>query len=236
MVRFGKNDLERAMRRASRDPEAAQDDFFAALLEATLFVPEPRLRPGPGGDPVHTLFSSRAALERAFPGEPFREIAATAVFADIAEAPEPVVLDLGGDPFYLFAADEVRALAQGLLPGQARLRPHRLPAGHRFALGLPAENPLALKAALRPALEAQEAVQAAYLLQIADRERPRLFLGLLLDEADDDAMAEIMQALDPVLQEHLGRDQLLDAAMLNGTELLEACRSVGPPFYARTRH
>jgi hypothetical protein len=227
-----KNALERAMERAARDPDEFQEDFYARLLEATLHVPAAGPQRDERGAPIHAVFSS-AAEARAFDERaPCEEVPAPEAFRRISGGAR-VVLNPAGDPFYAFDPEEVRALAEGLMPGSAELRPRVLPAGHRLAVAPPEENPVALKQALRAAFEGIPAVQVAYLVQIADEERGRLFLGLELAEADDDEMAEVMEALDPVIQDHLGPDQFLDAAMLNGTSLLGACRDVVPPFYRR---
>jgi hypothetical protein len=233
MVRLRSNPLERAMRRAAGDPEAFQDDFFAALLESTLVVP----RGGPywddRGREIRPIFSSMAVLQELARGEAYEERPAGEVFALLLEKGSPVVLNAGGDIFYEFSADEVQALAQGLLPGEAKLESRKLPAGHRLALRLPEENPVALKQALLMALDGLPAVKAAFLLEAGDEERYRFFLGIELLEADVEEMDEVMAALDPVLQENLGPGQLLDAAMLNGTSLARACRDLAPPFFQR---
>jgi hypothetical protein len=233
MAFLRKNALERAMQRAARDPDRHHEDFLAALLEAKLLVPEPALRMDEEGRTFHAVFSSAAALRRAFPDAPHEEVAARDALARFEGSAHRVVLDYRSDPYYVFDADEVRAVAQGLLPGEARLTPRTLPVGQQLALSLPEPNPVALKGALLRALGDLEDVRAAWLLQMADRERARLFLGIELVEGDDETMAHVVEALDPVLQDELAADQLLDVAMLNDTSLLAACREVAPPFFSR---
>jgi len=233
-----RNALERSMTRAARDPDAHDDDFFAALLEAKVVLPRPPLRLDAEGHALFTVFSSRAALRRFEPAadDLAEECASQEAFARALALSEPaqVVLNPASDLFYSFSLDEVRALAEGLLPGAARLRPRVLAAGQRIVFAEPTENPVALKMALRPVLESERAIVRAYLVQAADGESTRLFLGLELDLADDDAMAEVVAALDPVLRESLDDETPIDVAMLNGTKLKAACESAGPAFYTRT--
>lgn len=221
------------MARAARAPDEHEDGFFAALLEATLIVPRPPVRLDARGRERFALFSSRAALRRFDPDADASatEVAAAELFPLALASALPAVLNLGGDLYYELSTDELRALAQGLLPGVPVLRPEVLPSGHRLVVGAPERNPLELKRALLAALPGLPAVQRAFLVQIADRHSPRLLLGLELAAADEDEMRAVVVALDPVLQEALGPGERIDVAMLNGTSLIAACEAVGPAFY-----
>jgi hypothetical protein len=233
MVRLRSNPLERAMRRAAGAPETFQDDFFATLLESTLVVPRGGPYQDERGREIRPVFTRNGAFREYAPGESSDERPAREVFAQLMVGGPPIVLNPGGDLFYEFSEDEVRALAQGLMPGEAKLESRKLPAGHQLALRIPEENPVALKQALLCALDGLPAVQTAFLLEAGDQERYRFFLGIELAEPDDEEMEKVMAALDPVLQENLGPGQFLDAALLNGTSLARACRDVAPPFFQR---
>lgn len=224
-----KTPLERAMKRAARRGDL--DPFYAALLEADLVVPRVDLLTDREGRRLRGLFTSVAALQEWEEGSPYEAVPAREALARLVGSTIPVVLNPGSELWYEFSPEEVESLAAPA-PDAPGFEAQVMPAGHRLSLALPEPNPVALKQALLGALEALP-VQAAYLLTAADRSGTRLLLGLVLEEADDARMAAVMAALEPLLAEHLGREGMLDAAMLNDTPLLDACAQVAPPFYRR---
>lgn len=235
------NPLERAMRRAARDPEQHQDAFYAALLRSTLWVPEPPTLATPEGKESTAVYTSRgAAAKRCAAGAAPRELKAAEALA-LGRGHGEVVLNPGGDLWYAFHESELEALCAGLIPGAPTLRGRAMPARQRLMLGALEENPLDFKRALSVALRELPTIERAY-LTLAQHGHgraagPVLFLGFVMVAGlpqDEGALEEVVARLDPVIAQNLPQGASIEVAPLADLELVAACEAIGPPFYRRS--
>jgi hypothetical protein len=187
------NALEQALRLAAGEP-AHRPDFYAALLESTVYVLGHAAGAGPGagtterdqevsiqhwarpdGSAVIPFFTSLPALRRAVAGEggtlglPARALFEMTRGAALALNPRS---DFGKE----FLPSEIEALLSGGV--------NRLPEGVKatqVVLGQPKEVPARLVDSLRAFLARRPGVRAAYLAQMQDPlryETPHLVVGL----------------------------------------------------------
>jgi hypothetical protein len=235
-----RNSLDRLMRRAARRDDALEE-FYAALLEAKLWAPEPPIIVGMDPPPQRALFTSEAAAKRFARSrggaERIIEAGAPELFARALEANHWAILNPGADLWYELHPDEMRAIAQHKLPGDASLTKSELPSGFQFVVRAPDDNPLALKQALISILQARGDVTEAYLAQVEGAQPEgitRFLLGIVLEIPDDETMQSVVRAIDPALRDKLADGQTIDVALLDEPSLLEACRKAAPPFFRRS--
>lgn len=211
------NALARALRLAAADP-AARPAFYAALLDATVYVIGPPAADGPPpgdvtlkpgdrlrmttweretGEPVVPFFTSAEALAKTLT-EPatFVALPARGLFALTAGA--WLVLNPGHGHGKEFSPDEVAALLADGTPHAPRQRV--LEKDTTVMIGEPAQRPEALLAALARFFATRPAVAAARLGLMHDPasgEAPALMLGITAD-IPDDAVDRLMHEIGTV--------------------------------------
>jgi hypothetical protein len=170
------------------------------------------------GQPTSVLFASFGALAAWAPRGPGNlPLPARIVFANLAASGLPAIMDPSGPIPYRFEADEVRALAAGLLPGTDQ--PIFEPSARRsIHVRLPGPEALAVEASLADALVGS-GVDEAYLVETEAESGRHLMLGLLGAEGAS-VTVDVPDGTDVVWLEE---------------PLLSSVRAVAEPFYRRSR-
>ncbi len=219
------------------------EQFYRVLMSATLLLPVPpdhgedarqalesavsddteveisvMLARDAEGQPTSVLFASVGALSAWAPrGTGNLPLPARIVFANLAASGLPAIMDPAGPIPYQFEADEVQALAAGLLPGSDQ--PLFEPSARRsISVQLPGPEALPLETSLAESLRGS-AVDEAYLVQTSSASSGQLMLGLLGAEGAQ-VMVDVPDGTDVVWLEE---------------PLLSSVRAVAEPFYRRSR-
>jgi len=227
-----------------RGERAPLDAFYRTLMSGTLLLPVPPehgeeakaalasavnddeqveisvmlAREGEGA-PVSVVFGSIGALAAWAPANTGNlPLPARIAIANLAAAGLPAIMDPAGPVPYRFDADELAALAAGLLPGtHAELFEPTTRSSIRVRL--PGTDTRELEGRLTEALR-PTTVDAAYLVETTDDEnRPRLMLGLVGDHGAS-ATVDVPDGTDVVWLEE---------------PLLTQVRAVVEPFHRRGR-
>lgn len=232
---------------AARDAEGQDSgqlhEFYRTLMQSTLLLPVPpdhgedakralasavnddaeveisvMLARDGDGQPTSVLFASFGALAAWAPrGTGNLPLPARIVFANLAASGLPAIMDPSGPIPYRFEADEVRALAAGLLPGSDQ--PIFEPSARRsIHVRLPGPEALAVEASLADALVGS-GVDEAYLVETEAESGRHLMLGLLGAEGAS-VTVDVPDGTDVVWLEE---------------PLLSSVRAVAEPFYRRSR-
>lgn len=241
--------LEELLRLAATDP-GHRPEFYAALLQADVFVLEAAAAPhGPGaalhlqeweregGGRALPFFTSLTALRRAADADtPYAQLPARSLF----EAARGATLVLNPrSPFGKeFVPAEVERLLRGELP--AHREHHVVQAPRRVVVGQPLHYPDALVQALNTLFAKLPQVRAAWLALMSgatEDGRPRLLVGVDL-EGDGDAERVLAQA-GGVGADALGPGEELDVVRVRAGDaggvsayLLKETQ----PFYRRAVH
>jgi hypothetical protein len=169
------------------------------------------------GQPVSVCFGSIAALSAWSPrGTASLPIPARIAVANLAAADLPAIMDPAGPIPYRFERDELRALAEGRLPGGDQPLFTGSGVGRALQLRLPGREAVAVERALAETLRGTR-VEAAWLVESVDAGGARLLLGLLGPDGAS-ATVDVPDGTDVVWLEE---------------PLLSAVRGVTEPFYRR---
>jgi hypothetical protein len=217
------------------------EQFYRTLVDATLLLPVPpdhgedarraletaisddaeveisvMLARDGEGQPTSVLFGSVAALSAWAPrGTGNLPLPGRIVFANLAASGLPAIMDPAGPIPYRFEADELRALADGRMPGsgEALFAPTER---RSIRVQLPGPEALPLERSLAEGLRGS-AVDAAYLVESSSNGSRHLMLGLLGDEGAS-VTVDVPDGTDVVWLEE---------------PLLSQVRAVAEPFYRR---
>lgn len=199
--------------------EEAREALAAAVNDDEQVEVSVMLARDPDGAAVSVLFGSLAALSAWSPsGTANLPLPARIAIANLAAAGLPAIMDPAGPVPYRFETDELRALAEGRLPGTGE--PLFGPtARSSIRVRLPGQDTRHLEARLADAL-AGTAVDAAYLVETdAPDGRSRLLVGLV-GEPGAAATLDVPNDTDVVWLEE---------------PLLGQVRAVAEPLYRRGR-
>lgn len=232
---------------AARDAEARGETgplhaFYRTLMSGTLLLPVPPehgeearsalesavnddeqveisvMLAREGDAAVSVVFGSVGALAAWAPRNTASlPLPARIAVANLAAAGLPAIMDPSGPVPYRFEADELSALAAGLLPGTDQ--PLFEPVSRRsIVVRVPGTDTAPLEASLTDALRSTD-VDAAYLVETDDGGRTRLMLGLV-GPVGATATVDVPDGTDVAWLEE---------------PLLTQVRAVTDPFYRRGR-
>ncbi|SNC61581.1 SseB protein N-terminal domain-containing protein [Hymenobacter gelipurpurascens] len=221
------NILEQLLLQAATDP-AFRSPFYQAVLGEEVIVV---MAPQEGMEPGETTPTEgmEIQLQVLHDGKIPVFTSVERIFESGAVPPESVTyMRLRGHDFFtmvqgaecalnpfspvgkLLAADEIAAL----LSGQLFEMPN--PEDMQVALNQPAEEPVALKEALREYAAGQDHVQAIYLAEMQMQHNPeerRLLLAFHTDQEGQDPA--FLQDLGPIIQGNIGEAQFVDLMLID---------------------
>lgn len=184
-----------------------------------------------GGRPTLAVFTSQAALEaQSGMGQRWLALPASAAMAACPPGAD-VVIDPGTAAALRLRPDEVTEVAGGS-PGDAEPTSSVAARGDKVFLGLPAQRPDGLLAALADHLDTEPAVSRAYSAQIfrrSDGQPPHPLVGIEVDAGSD--VRRVMEGAAAVAGRH--SEAPVDVFALDGGSLTDWMLANGERFFER---
>ncbi len=254
------NPLERALSRASREP-ALLPEFYRQLLRSEIYLlgsrSDEEVDGGrqaltliqwetEGGERIIPVFTSLEALRRSVDVEDDVLCMGVSQFLTLGTS-LPLVLDPMSDHHAVLSADDVRALAEGHLPGVRGLIIQQGPLERDSELRTPEPQPAQLIDHLTTFLAGRLEVEAAWLGAFvsdetsaaehseaqAERKRPRFLIGL---EVPAEVFEEVVEDVVCVIAQSATVDDVdtVDVIAMDSAQLADRLRTSAEPFYRRS--